>query len=126
LQECMHNLVGIIRTESELTEALGVIEQLKSRLANVTVHGNRHFNPGWHLALDLQTMLTVSDAATRSALLRKESRGGHTREDFPTADADWGTVNVVTRRRSGGELEMETQPLSDMPADLKQLFEEKH
>ncbi|HET7771759.1 MAG TPA: fumarate reductase/succinate dehydrogenase flavoprotein subunit [Chloroflexota bacterium] len=126
LQECMQNLVGIIRTESELNEALGVLQQLKTRLKNVTVHGNRQFNPGWHLALDLHTMLTVSVAATRSALLRKESRGGHTREDYPSADAEWGKVNVVTRRRADGELEMETEPLAEMPAELKSLFEEKH
>ena len=126
LQECMHALVGIIRTESELTQALGMLEQLKQRLANVTVQGNRQFNPGWHLALDLGIMLTVSEAATRSALERKESRGGHTREDFPKADSQWEKVNVVTRRQPGGELELVTEPIPEMPAELKQLFEEKH
>ncbi|HEU5319075.1 MAG TPA: fumarate reductase/succinate dehydrogenase flavoprotein subunit [Chloroflexota bacterium] len=126
LQDCMQDLVGIIRNEGELTRALDELERLKQRLATVTVHGNRQFNPGWHLALDLRTMLTVSEAATKSALLRKESRGGHTRDDYPSADAEWGRINVVTRRRAEGELELTTEPLPEMPAELKSLFEEKH
>src|SRR5205823_11494158 len=79
LENHMHNLVGIIRTESELLQALDEIDKLRERTRRVRVEGNRYFNPGWHMALDLNTMLLVSEAITRSALARKESRGGHTR-----------------------------------------------
>jgi succinate dehydrogenase / fumarate reductase flavoprotein subunit len=125
LEECMQNLVGIIRTEAELQQALEGLAQLKQRAARVAVRGNRQFNPGWHLALDLATMLTVSEACTRSALERKESRGGHTRQDYPATSAEWGTVNLATRRR-GETLEVTREPLPEMPAELKQLFEEQH
>jgi succinate dehydrogenase / fumarate reductase flavoprotein subunit len=125
LQDCMQDLVGIIRTESELQQALVVLQSLKARLAGVTVQGNRQFNPGWHLTLDLHNMLLVAEAATRSAIERKESRGGHTRDDFPDADPEWGKVNVVTRLR-GNELALTREPLPAMPAELQQLFEEHH
>jgi succinate dehydrogenase / fumarate reductase flavoprotein subunit len=121
----MQDLVGIIRTESELQQALVVLQSLKARLAGVTVQGNRQFNPGWHLTLDLHNMLLVAEAATRSAIERKESRGGHTRDDFPDADPEWGKVNVVTRLR-GNELALTREPLPAMPAELQQLFEEHH
>src|SRR5205823_13687710 len=85
LEECMHTLVGIIRTQAELERALDEIGKLRERAAHAGVPGDRTYNPGWHLALDLRCMLTVSEAITRSALERKESRGGHTREDFPKA-----------------------------------------
>ncbi len=124
LQECMQDLVGIIRTESELLQALEVIGNLKARAARVRVTGNRHYNPAWHLALDLPTMLTVSEACTRSALLRKESRGGHTREDFPQTDPQLGRVNVVTRRAADGALALSQEPLPEMPAELQRLIEE--
>src|SRR5205814_2581773 len=101
LEDCMQDLVGIIRVEAELQQALVQIEELKQRAANVRVDGNRYFNPGWHMALDLQTMLSVSEAITRSALARKESRGGHTRSDFPDTDARFAQINLVTRRRDG-------------------------
>jgi succinate dehydrogenase / fumarate reductase flavoprotein subunit len=120
LQETMQGLVGIIRTEAELKEAVGALDRLEERLGRVTVEGNRQFNPGWHLALDLRSMLAISKAVTRSALLRTESRGGHTREDFPKSDAEWGKKNVVTRKR-GGKLELVTEPLPQMPEDLRQL-----
>jgi len=120
LQETMQGLVGIIRTEAELNEAVGALDRLEERLDRVTVEGNRQFNPGWHLALDLRSMLTISKAVTRSALLRTESRGGHTREDFPKSDPQWGTKNVVTRKR-GRQLELSTDPLPQMPEELRQL-----
>jgi succinate dehydrogenase flavoprotein subunit len=120
LQETMQGLVGIIRTEAELKEAVVALDRLEERLDRVTVEGNRQFNPGWHLALDLRSMLTISKAVTRSALLRTESRGGHTREDFPTSDAEWGKKNVVTRKR-GGTIELTTEPLPQMPEELRQL-----
>jgi succinate dehydrogenase / fumarate reductase flavoprotein subunit len=116
----MQGLVGIIRTEAELNEAVGALDRLEERLDRVTVEGNRQFNPGWHLALDLRSMLTISKAVARSALLRTESRGGHTREDFPKSDPQWGTKNVVTRKR-GRQLELTTDPLPQMPEELRQL-----
>ena len=120
LQETMQGLVGIIRTESELNEAVGALERLEARLDRVTVEGNRQFNPGWHLALDLRSMLTIAKAVTRSALLRKESRGGHTRDDFPKSDPEWGKKNVVTRKR-GAQLDLATEPLPQMPEELREL-----
>jgi succinate dehydrogenase / fumarate reductase, flavoprotein subunit len=125
LQECMQELVGIIRTESELYQALDVIAQLKQRLEQVTVQGNRQYNPGWHLALDLRNMLAVSEACARSALERKESRGGHTRDDYPNPDPKFGAVNVVTQRTSGGELTISQEPLPTLPAEIQQILGEK-
>ncbi|HEY8732153.1 MAG TPA: fumarate reductase/succinate dehydrogenase flavoprotein subunit, partial [Candidatus Limnocylindria bacterium] len=110
LQETMQSLVGIIRTEAELKQALGKLDELSGRLERVTVEGNRQFNPGWHLALDLRSMLTISKVVARSALMRQESRGGHTRDDFPKTDPEWGKKNVVTRKRNG-QLELTPEPL---------------
>ncbi|MBI4493597.1 MAG: fumarate reductase/succinate dehydrogenase flavoprotein subunit, partial [Chloroflexi bacterium] len=124
LQECMQNLVGIIRTESELQQAIEQIAALKRRLAQVSVEGNRQYNPGWHLALDLRNMLLVSEVVTRAAIERKESRGGHTRDDYPNPDPKFARVNVVVRQKQG-ELAVSQEPLPEMPAELKQLFEEK-
>jgi succinate dehydrogenase / fumarate reductase flavoprotein subunit len=124
LEECMQTLVGIIRTESDLAQALNSIAQLKERLARVSVAGNRQFNPGWHLALDLHNMLTVAEAVTLSALERKESRGGHTRADYPGADAKLATVNVVVRRVEN-EMTVTREPLTPMPDELRQICEEK-
>ncbi|HEX9125768.1 MAG TPA: fumarate reductase/succinate dehydrogenase flavoprotein subunit [Methylomirabilota bacterium] len=124
LQECMQSLVGIIRTESELRKALEEIAIFKERLTRVEVSGGREFNPAWHLALDLYSMLSVSEASTRGALERKESRGGHTREDYPMADDHFGTVNVVIRKRDG-RFSVAQEPLPRMPDDLKKLFQER-
>ena len=99
LQECMQALVGIIRTEGELRKALEEIAVLKQRLGRVRVGGGREFNPGWHLALDLHALLSVSEAVTLGAIERKESRGGHTRDDYPFADDRFGKINVVIRRQ---------------------------
>jgi succinate dehydrogenase / fumarate reductase flavoprotein subunit len=126
LQDCMQDLVGIIRTEEELQRALQELETLKARAARVRVTGNRHYNPAWHLALDLPTMLTVSEACTRSALERRESRGGHTRADYPETDPHLGQVNVVTRRGPDGALILTEEPLPETPAELQQLIEEAH
>src|SRR5262249_40828044 len=101
LQECMQSLVGIIRTEGELKKALEEIAVFKQRLGRVKVEGGREFNPGWHLALDLYSMLSVSEATTLGAIARKESRGGHTRDDYPMADDRLGKLNMVIRKRQG-------------------------
>jgi succinate dehydrogenase / fumarate reductase flavoprotein subunit len=124
LQECMQALVGIIRTEGELRKALEEIAVFKQRLGRVRVGGGREFNPGWHLALDLHSMLSVSEAVTLGAIERKESRGGHTRDDYPFADDTFGKINVVIRRRTG-QLTVGLEPLPEMPAELKQLLQER-
>ncbi len=123
LQETMQRLVGIIRTESELREAVGTIEQLKERAGRVRVEGGSAYNPGWHTALDLGALLTVAECSTLAALERRESRGGHTREDYPKADPEWGKVNVVLRRKDGG-LTLAREPLPDLPAELQKLLGE--
>jgi len=124
LQKCMQTLVGIIRTESELRQALDQLARLRLRLEQLTVQGNRQYNSAWHQALDLEFMLTVSEAITLAAIERKESRGGHTRDDYPAADAALAHVNVVTRR-SNGEISCVFEPLAEMPDDLKQIVEDK-
>ena len=123
LQDTMQELVGIIRTKSELEEALVRIERLRARAARVRVPGTRVYNPGWHLALDLENLIGVSEAVTRSALVRTESRGGHTREDYPKADPEWGTKNVVTRKRAG-RLELVTEAIPGVPNELQALIGE--
>jgi succinate dehydrogenase / fumarate reductase flavoprotein subunit len=124
LQETMHNLVGIIRTESEMRQALGKIEALKERARKVRVDGGRVYNPGWHTALDLGSLLTVAECTTLAALERKESRGGHTRDDHPYADDAWGKLNVVLRLRDGA-VQVSREPLPEMPAELRALFQER-
>jgi succinate dehydrogenase flavoprotein subunit len=124
LQECMQTLVGIIRTEGELRKALEEMAVFKQRLGRVRVEGGRAFNPGWHLALDLHSMLSVSEAVTLGALERKESRGGHTRDDYPFADDRFGTVNVVIRR-AAGSLGVAIEPIPPLPPELKALLGEK-
>jgi succinate dehydrogenase / fumarate reductase flavoprotein subunit len=123
LQETMQNLVGIIRVEDELQKALQEIEVYKERAGRVSVTGNRQYNPGWHLAMDLSSMLTVSEAVTRAAIERKESRGGHTREDHPATDPELGKVNVVVRRAEGA-MTITKEPLTQMPDELRGIFEE--
>jgi succinate dehydrogenase / fumarate reductase flavoprotein subunit len=124
LQDTMQDLVGIIRTETELKEALKRIEHLKIRAIKVRVEGGRTYNPGWHTALDLRSLLTIAECVTLAALERKESRGGHTRDDYPTTEREWGKVNVVLRQKNG-TVQVAREPLPEMPAELKPLFEEK-
>jgi len=123
LQECMQSLVGIIRTEGELKKALDELTVFKERLGRARADGGREFNPAWHLALDLHSMLSVSEAVTLGALERKESRGGHTRDDYPRADDRFGKVNMVARRKNG-QISIAQEPLPQMPDDLKQLLQE--
>jgi succinate dehydrogenase / fumarate reductase flavoprotein subunit len=124
LQDCMQNLVGIIRMESELKQALEVIARLKQRLRNVSVEGHRQYNPGWHLALDLHSLLSFAEVATLAALERKESRGGHTREDYPNPDPKFAKLNVVIRKTRDG-LSVAQEPLPEMPGELKKILEEQ-
>jgi succinate dehydrogenase flavoprotein subunit len=124
LQDTMQNLVGIIRTEAELKEALKKIEALKARAKNVGATGGRTYNPGWHTALDVRSLLTVAECCAMAALERTESRGGHTRDDHPYSDDTWGTVNVVLSERGGG-ISLRREPLPKMPDELKALFQER-
>ena len=123
LQQSMNDLVGIIRTASELEESLREIEAFKARAATMVVEGHRQYNPGWHLALDLRNMLIVSESIARAALAREESRGGHTRDDFPGPDAEWGTKNlVVTLDTEGTGVDLHEKSLPEMPDELKGYF----
>jgi succinate dehydrogenase / fumarate reductase flavoprotein subunit len=124
LQESMQDLVGIVRTESEMRQALSKIAQLRGHAAHVGVSGNRQYNNGWHTAMDLQNLLTVSEAIARAALLRQESRGAQFRDDFPAKDAEWGQWNIVVRRSGDGELQTEKIPVQPMPAELQKIIEE--
>ena len=121
LQDVMHNLVGIIRTSEEMEQALKAISDLRERAAKATVEGHRQYNPGWHLALDLHNMLLVSECIARAALERTESRGGHTRDDYPATDQSWGRVNLHCVL-DGDEVAVERRPLPVMPDELRALF----
>ena len=123
LQATMNDLVGIIRTAAEMTAALESIEALKARVQALSVEGHRQYNPGWHLALDLPHMLKVSECIARAALERQESRGGHTRDDFPGPTAEWAGLNVICSELDGS-VSLSRQPLPQMPAELATLFEE--
>ncbi len=125
LQDMMQAHVGIVRTEAEMQHALAALGGLSSRQARVGVGGNREYNPGWHTALDLGNLLTVAEAITRSAIERKESRGGHFREDYPGKAEEFGRINIVTRRRPDGSMEVSRVPIAEMPAELKQVIEEQ-
>jgi succinate dehydrogenase / fumarate reductase flavoprotein subunit len=124
LQSTMQNQVGIVRAEREMQQALTELESLNRRAERVAVPGNREFNPGWHTALDLRHLLIVSEAITRSALARKESRGGHFREDYPEKDPAFGTINHVTRLGSGGAMELVREPIAPLPAELAAIIKE--
>jgi succinate dehydrogenase / fumarate reductase flavoprotein subunit len=124
LQDTMQELVGIIRTESELIQALSRIDELKERAKNASVEGNRQYNPGWHLAMDLQSMLTCAEAVARAAHERPESRGAHTRDDFPGTDAEWGKYNIAVRQQPDGSMLIEKTPLPPIAPELAALLEE--
>jgi succinate dehydrogenase / fumarate reductase flavoprotein subunit len=124
LQETMQDLVGIVRAQHEMEQALQRLAELKERARCVGVHGNREYNPGWHTALDLKNLLTVSEAITRSAIERKESRGGHFRDDYPEKDPAYATFNFVVRKGAGGEMQIAREPIPPMPDHLTAVIEE--
>ncbi|MGC2420525.1 MAG: FAD-binding protein [Candidatus Acidiferrales bacterium] len=124
LQQVMQTLVGIFRTEEDLRRALAELDKLKARAANIRVEGSRLYNPGWHLSQELQCMLTVSEAVARSALARRESRGAHSRIDFPKLDDAWGKKNNVVAKK-GGAMTLSEIAIPEMPADLKQILAEE-
>ena len=125
LQTMMQELVGIVRTDSEMRQALEAIARLSERARTVAVSGNREYNPGWHTALDLGNLLTISEAIARAAIERKESRGGHFREDYPDKDSAASKYNIVVRKGPGGEMQLVREPIAEMPAELKQVVEEQ-
>jgi succinate dehydrogenase / fumarate reductase flavoprotein subunit len=124
LQTMMQELVGIVRREAEMRRALDGLKALQERARKVSVTGNREYNPGWHTALDLQNLLTVSEIVARSALERKESRGGHFRDDFPEKDPAYGKFNIVVKRGPNGEMQVVREPIPEMRDDLKRIVEE--
>jgi succinate dehydrogenase / fumarate reductase flavoprotein subunit len=124
LQTTMQNLVGIFRNREDVQRALGELEKFRQRLARVSVEGSRMFNPGWHLSLELKSMLTISEAVARSAFVREESRGAHSRIDFPNLDPTWGTKNNLIRRE-GAAMALRQETLPDLPAELKQILAEE-
>jgi len=124
LQATMQELVGIVRREDDMRRALESLKTLRERARKVSVTGNREYNPGWHTALDLQNLLTVSEIVARAALERKESRGGHFREDFPDKDPGYGKFNILVRRGPGGEMQVTREPIPQMRDDLKRIVEE--
>jgi succinate dehydrogenase / fumarate reductase flavoprotein subunit len=125
LQSMMQTLVGIVRTEPEMKRALQGIDRLKERARQVGITGNREYNPGWHTGLDLPNLLTVSEAITRAAIERKESRGGHFREDYPEKDSDGATFNIVIRKGEDAQMRLSRQPVAEMPAELQRIIREQ-
>jgi succinate dehydrogenase / fumarate reductase flavoprotein subunit len=125
LQETMQSLVGIVRLEHEMQEALVRIQGYKERAERVGVCGHREYHAGWHTALDLRNLLTVSEAVAKSAIARKESRGGHFREDYPDKVTEFATVNLMVKQGSDGSMELSRIPLPPIPDYLKQVIEEQ-
>jgi succinate dehydrogenase / fumarate reductase flavoprotein subunit len=124
LQEIMQNLVGIVRREEELIRALDGLNKLQRRARNISVHGHREYNPGWHTAIDLKHLLTISEAIARAAIERKESRGGHFRDDFPNKDAAQGKMNIVLSKAADGSMHLVREQIPEMPEHLKQIIAE--
>jgi succinate dehydrogenase / fumarate reductase flavoprotein subunit len=124
LQEMMQDLVGIVRNEPEMQRALEGLGPLRERASRAGVGGHREYNPGWHAALDLHNLLTVSEAITRSAIERRESRGGHFRDDYPDKDPAFATFNIVVRKGRDGGMEISRAPIPAMPTELKAVIEE--
>jgi len=125
LQRMMQELVGIVRQEDEMKRALENLKGLRDRARRVAAEGNREYNPGWHTALDLDNLLTVSEAITRAAIERKESRGGHFRDDFPDKDSQYAKFNIVVRKAPDGSMQLERRPIPPLPAELAAIIEEQ-
>ena len=125
LQELMQNKVGIFRVEDDLKFAINELKSLKERAAKVKIEGSRMYNPGWHMAYDLQSMVIYSEAIAKCALQRKESRGAHSRLDYPNTDPEHGKWNSLVKKANDGSLIVEKSPLPEMPGELKQLLEDK-
>jgi succinate dehydrogenase / fumarate reductase flavoprotein subunit len=125
LQAMMQDLVGIVRTGPEMERALQGLDELKERARRVGVPGNREYNPGWHTALDLDNLLTVSEAVTRAAIERRESRGGHFRDDCPEKDPACAKFNILVRKGANGEMQLVREPIPEMPPELKRVIEEE-
>ncbi|MGI8532294.1 MAG: FAD-binding protein, partial [Geodermatophilaceae bacterium] len=123
LQDTMQQLVGIVRRPEEIEDALARLEKFRERSTRVKVEGHRQFNPGWHLALDLRNMVIISECIARSALERKESRGGHTRDDYPAMEPSWRQVNLMCSVDPAGEIELGQKPVPAIRADLLALFD---
>jgi succinate dehydrogenase / fumarate reductase flavoprotein subunit len=124
LQDMMQELVGIVRQGQEMLKALDCIQQFKERVERAGVEGNREYNSGWHTALDLRNLLTVSEIVTRAALERKESRGAHFRDDYPAKDDKSGQFNIVVRKGANGLMQLTRGQIPEMPAELKQIIQE--
>ncbi len=124
LQQMMNDLVGIIRDGQEMKDAIEKLETLKQKTKNIGVEGGKQFNPGWHLSLDLQNMLLVSETIAKSALVREESRGGHTRNDFPTMDKSWRSKHVICSW-NGSKIETRIESIPPMPKELAELFDKE-
>jgi succinate dehydrogenase / fumarate reductase flavoprotein subunit len=125
LQNLMQEKVGIVRNQGPMEEALEGLGNLWKRAQRVRVEGNREYNPGWHTAMDLRNLLTVSEAVTRAAITRKESRGAHFREDYMGKDGEWGKVNLVLERAEDGSMQVSSRPVPDMPEEFKQIIKEQ-
>ncbi len=124
LQDTMQELVGIVRTQSEMDQAVEKIAALKQRADQAAAPGNREYNPGWHTALDLHNLLTVSEAVARAAAQRQESRGAHFREDYPEKDEEWGKTSLVVKKGSDGEMDLSREPVMEIPGELQAIIEE--
>ncbi len=125
LQDTMQSLVGIVRLESEMKESLARIDRSRERASRVGVIGHREYHSGWHTALDLRNLLSVSEAVARSAIDRKESRGGHFREDYPDKSEEFGTINIMVKQGPGGAMQLSRIPIPPIPDHLKQVIEEQ-
>jgi succinate dehydrogenase / fumarate reductase flavoprotein subunit len=124
LQDMMQNLVGIVRTESEMKQALEGIQKLKIKAESVGVSGNREYNPGWHTALDLHNLLVVSEAIAKAGLERQESRGAHFRDDFPDKSEQFSKVNLVIKKGGDGQMMIQQVPIVPLNDEHKKIIEE--
>jgi len=125
LQVMMQDLVGIVRHEDEMQRALGALDRLRERAARTGAIGNREYNPGWHTALDLHNLLDISEAITRAAIERRESRGGHFRDDYPEKDPAAAGYNILVQQSAGGGMQVSRAPIPPLPDELARIIEEQ-